>query len=331
MRKHSEPYREDQAALFFEAIMKWFKHSGTASRDAKVAKLLAEFGIEGYGLYFYCIELIASKTDSDDLTFELEHDAALIAEWVKLDTLKVEKIMQRCIELELFGIADNGHLTCFKLIKWIDRKLVGETTYARMVGQIGDYPRKPPIIPAKVGENPLSLEENRTDKKRKEEDAKAREDSPSQQLTPGDRIEKAREAWNAADVGPENRFGLMNLRSEDQRELLRILGVFSDDEISRALENYAAIRADPEADILPYQSFVAFMAKGVEKFLTLDPGDVKRKAKQPEDNRNAHIPNEAATLAFVERQERERAEAKAETPVDIPKPWEHKQVVAAES
>jgi len=96
--------------------MKWFKHSGTASRDAKVAKILDEFGLPGYGLYFYCLELIASKTDSDDLTFELEHDASLIASWTHADTVLVEKIMHRFIDLGLFGISDNGHLTCFKPI-----------------------------------------------------------------------------------------------------------------------------------------------------------------------------------------------------------------------
>jgi hypothetical protein len=145
--------------------MKWFKHSGTASRDARVAKIIAEFGIQGYGLYFYCIELIASKTDSDDLTFELEHDASLIATWTGMDTVLVEKIMHRCVDLDLFGIADNGHLTCFKLIKWIDRKIVGERVYKEMTGKIGDNPRKSP----KIGENPLLLDKTRIDKNRIEQ------------------------------------------------------------------------------------------------------------------------------------------------------------------
>lgn len=135
---------------------------------------MTEYGIEGYGLYFYCLELIASKTDSDDLTFELEHDAPIIAAWTKMDTVLVERIMHRCIELGLFDLADNGHVRCIKLIKYIDRKLVGEKTYGEMLqlcdgisGKIPENPRSFGDHPTIIGENPLLLEENRIEEKRR--------------------------------------------------------------------------------------------------------------------------------------------------------------------
>ena len=153
--------------------MKWFKHSGNASRDAKLAKVISEYGLTGYGLYFYCVELIAGKTDADDLTFELEHDAALIASWTGTDTILVEKIMHRCIELGLFELADNGHITCFKLIKWSDRKVVGERIYAQMMGKIGENPRKSPSI---RGKSPsIRIDKNRIDKNRIDKKAAKRE------------------------------------------------------------------------------------------------------------------------------------------------------------
>ena len=74
--------------------MKWFKHE--TERSAKVDRLLMEYGVEGYGLFQYCREIIAGTIRPENLTFELEHDAELIAYQLKMDTLRVEKIMKRC-------------------------------------------------------------------------------------------------------------------------------------------------------------------------------------------------------------------------------------------
>ena len=42
--------------------------------DAKLQEVLLDYGLEGYGLYWYCIELIAQRVTTNNLTFELEHD-----------------------------------------------------------------------------------------------------------------------------------------------------------------------------------------------------------------------------------------------------------------
>ena len=59
--------------------MQWYKHDSNANMDAKLQDVLLDYGLEGYGLYWYCIELIAAKVDQNSLTFELEHDARIIA------------------------------------------------------------------------------------------------------------------------------------------------------------------------------------------------------------------------------------------------------------
>ena len=82
-----------------------------------------EYGIEGYGLYWLCVELIAGDIAIDNLTFELEDDAELIAHEFKLDTIRVEKIMHRCIELGLFDLADSGRLRCLKLAQLLDESI----------------------------------------------------------------------------------------------------------------------------------------------------------------------------------------------------------------
>ncbi len=98
--------------------MKWFKHE--TNRRAGLRRLIMEFGMGGYGLYWLCMELIAGSIAIDNLTFELEDDAELIAHEFKMDTIKVAKIMHRCIELGLFELADSGRLKATCLAKMLD-------------------------------------------------------------------------------------------------------------------------------------------------------------------------------------------------------------------
>ena len=54
-----------------EEVMKWFKHDSDASIDAKLQILLLDYGAKGYGLYWYCVELIAQGVNENNITFEL--------------------------------------------------------------------------------------------------------------------------------------------------------------------------------------------------------------------------------------------------------------------
>ena len=94
--------------------MKWFKHDSYAHGDKRLKKLRHKYGIEGYGLYFYCLELIAGKVERKNITFELEDDAELIAIDWNMDQLKVQEMMEFMVKLELFE-NNNGIITCFKL------------------------------------------------------------------------------------------------------------------------------------------------------------------------------------------------------------------------
>lgn len=94
--------------------MKWFKHDTDANMDAKLQEVMLDYGLEGYGLYWYCIELIAQNVNGDNLTFELEHDARIIARNTGSTPQKVEQMMTSFINLGLLN-ADNGHIFCLKL------------------------------------------------------------------------------------------------------------------------------------------------------------------------------------------------------------------------
>jgi hypothetical protein len=94
--------------------IKWFKHDADASNDAKLRKLRLKYGAQGYGIYWYCLELIARNVEKHNLTFELEHDALLIADDFKLSSEIVQEMMAYMVNLGLFENT-NGVITCIKM------------------------------------------------------------------------------------------------------------------------------------------------------------------------------------------------------------------------
>lgn len=99
--------------------MKWFMHDSNASMNAKLKRLILKYGAEGYGVYWFCLELIAQQVDVNNLTFELEHDAEIIGHSINLSDKKVADIMHFMVELELFENS-RGVITCLKLANRVD-------------------------------------------------------------------------------------------------------------------------------------------------------------------------------------------------------------------
>jgi len=103
--------------------MKWFKHDSNAHGDAKIERVLMKYGADGYALYWYCIELIAGKVTSDNITFELEHDAELLGWKLKIDSLRVTEIMKYMCHLGLFEVSPGTErIACLKLAKRLDER-----------------------------------------------------------------------------------------------------------------------------------------------------------------------------------------------------------------
>lgn len=138
--------------------MKWFKHDSDASNDAKLKKLRLKYGAQGYGIYWYCLELIARNVEKHNLTFELEHDAELIADDFKLSSDLVQHIMTYMVELELFENID-GVISCLKMAARADeytQQLMRENKRLAL-------PNKTPDSVPRISE---VIEEKRTEKKR---------------------------------------------------------------------------------------------------------------------------------------------------------------------
>lgn len=118
--------------------MKWIKHDTDANQDAKLQNVLLDYGLEGYGLYWYCIELIAGKVDKDNITFELEHDARIIARNVGSTPQKVEEMMRYFVEIGLFENSQ-GVITCLKLARRLDKSMTSNPQMREIIDKFKSH------------------------------------------------------------------------------------------------------------------------------------------------------------------------------------------------
>ncbi len=142
-------------------MMKWFKHDSDASNDAKLKKLRLKYGATGYGIYWYCLELIARNVEKHNLTFELEHDAELIADDFKLSSDLVQHIMTFMVEIGLFE-NNNNIITCLKMATRADeytQQLMRENKKLALVNKSPDsVPRISEVIEQKREEKNKDFE-----------------------------------------------------------------------------------------------------------------------------------------------------------------------------
>ncbi|AGG58082.1 hypothetical protein VPAG_00046 [Vibrio phage douglas 12A4] len=143
--------------------MKWFKHDTDANQDAKLQNVLLDYGLEGYGLYWYCIEQIAGKVDQDNINFDLEHDARIIARNTGSTAQKVEEMMRYFVNLGLFE-SSSGVITCMKLAKRLDKSMTSNPQMRDIIENLKSHDgvmiQSPNIMQDKI-----RLDQNRIDNK----------------------------------------------------------------------------------------------------------------------------------------------------------------------
>ncbi len=155
--------------------MKWFKHNSTANMDAKLQEVMLDYGLEGYGLYWYCLELVAGNVEPENLTFELEHDCRIIARNTGSPVQRIQEMMTRFIKLGLFEGAE-GKITCLKLSKLSDdytsklvRKKPSQAIDSKGVLETPTNSEKNPLDKIRIDKN--RLDKNKTDKNKKTDPA----------------------------------------------------------------------------------------------------------------------------------------------------------------
>lgn len=148
--------------------MKWFKHDADASIDAKLQELLLDYGASGYGLYWYCVELIAQNVTESNITFELEHDARIIARNLNLTIKETQDMMKKMIELGLFSFSINNKLACYALAKRLDQSMTSNTNMRNIIKDIKQN-HDSIMTQSAVGHDKVMQEEKRIEEIRIEE------------------------------------------------------------------------------------------------------------------------------------------------------------------
>ena len=141
--------------------------------NAKLQEIIFDHGIEGYGLYWYCLELVAQNVSSENLTFELKHDARIIGRNIGLPANRVEEIMKSFIANDLFS-ASKGRIQCLKLAQRADdftAKAIRRKPRKNLLNQsVG-------VNPTKSDKVPLEEEVRR---KKKEEEVRSKKEEENQ-------------------------------------------------------------------------------------------------------------------------------------------------------
>jgi len=81
-----------------------------------------KYGMEGYGLYWHCIELITEDVSETNITFELEHDSEIIAHDTGINYQLVTEMVTFMVNLGLFE-ESSGVVTCYKIAKRLDQSM----------------------------------------------------------------------------------------------------------------------------------------------------------------------------------------------------------------
>jgi len=112
--------------------MQWYKHDTNANSDAKLKRVRMKYGMEGYGLYWYCLELIAANIDQNNLSFELEHDSEIISHDTGIHYERVQEMMEYMVGLGLFENR-TGSITCLKLLNRLDQSMTGNPKMRKLI------------------------------------------------------------------------------------------------------------------------------------------------------------------------------------------------------
>jgi hypothetical protein len=161
----------NKSFFYWRKLLKWYKHM--TGIEAAKEKLLMKYGFEGYGLYNYCMELIAGALTTENINFELDHDSELLAYKGKLDSIKVEEIMKFCVGEKLFEFnKDSMRFTCLKLLKLLDISTSNNPEFKKMMNNIETSYYK--LLENNSNYNNLTAEEKRREDNRIQNNIKER-------------------------------------------------------------------------------------------------------------------------------------------------------------
>lgn len=81
----------------------YFSHDGNARRDSRILELRAEYGAEGYGIYFMLVE---AMFESSDAALRIDRLKGLSMD-LHVDEQKLSEFIYFCIDINLFELTEN--------------------------------------------------------------------------------------------------------------------------------------------------------------------------------------------------------------------------------
>ena len=183
--------------------MKWFKHDVDMSSDLKIQVLIEKHGIEGYGIYNLCLEMVGKEGKRGKIGSDLRWFEGLlkIAQWSDKD--KFKSILETMVELRLI---------CPKSFKY------GNLFIPKFVRRADDYTRRQ-IRTESVG----SPEKVALEKKREEEN----KNKNKRLLTLFKSLHK--------DLTGED---YLPSYGKDQKILYELLGVYDEDTVNQLINEF---------------------------------------------------------------------------------------------
>lgn len=85
------------------ALMRWFKHMAGSWDDEKLAGLVDQHGLEGYGFWWRVVEVVAAKVDKSEQT-SAEFPAKKWGSLLGLSPKKFRMLAECCANLGLFSL-----------------------------------------------------------------------------------------------------------------------------------------------------------------------------------------------------------------------------------
>jgi hypothetical protein len=241
--------------------MVWFKHDSNASFDPKLKKLILRYGPEGYAIYFHCLELIASDVKETNITFELNHDAEIIADNLKIKGNsnisaidKVNTIMEYIIELDLFEESQD-HIFCFKLLKRMDQSMTGSSKMRKLITAAKE---KNGFVMINHDDVMIYHDDvmNRREEKRTDYNRKEKENNHD--------IDHYIQHWNTKSL---KKYRFLSANIKNSSDILRNLSVYNKEEVLKSIDNYDIIVNNTTYEPFPFYptGFEGFMGgNGIE-------------------------------------------------------------------
>ena len=117
--------------------MQYFKHYGTMRHDIKIKRVIAKYGLEGYGLYNLALESITESLCTESPMPDLQETCEDIAEFYNGNTAKINEIMNFMLNQGLFELEEvDGKILCTKLYKFLD---TSQTRSVKLRDMINNY------------------------------------------------------------------------------------------------------------------------------------------------------------------------------------------------